>query len=65
MFYCVSSLTNSYRWDYVAWETKVIILRELGNRYYIFEDEAQAVVDSPAFHYIGEMLGSPDPVARH
>jgi hypothetical protein len=52
------------RWDYVAWETKVTILKELGNKNCVSEDEAQVVVDSPVFHYIWEMLGSLDSAAR-
>jgi hypothetical protein len=64
IFYCVSSLTNGCRWDYVLVATKVTILGELAYRIYVSEDDAQVVVDSPVFHYIWENLGSPDPMAR-
>jgi hypothetical protein len=44
--------------------TKVAILRDLSNRSGVVKHDVQAVVDSPGFPYIGEMLGSPDPAAR-
>jgi hypothetical protein len=37
---------------------------ELAKRINVSEGEARAVMDSSVFRYIGEMLGSPDPVAR-
>jgi hypothetical protein len=55
-----------YRWDFVSWSTKSAILRALRARILVSENDhdAQAVVVSPVFRYIGEMLGSPDPGAR-
>jgi hypothetical protein len=44
--------------------TKAAILEELANRIFASEGEARAVVDSPVFHHIWEILASPDPVAR-
>jgi hypothetical protein len=64
MFYCVSLLTDGPRWDFVSLATKVNILDELGDRTSVSEDDAQALVDSPIFQCIWEMLGSPDPKAR-
>ncbi|KAJ7906062.1 hypothetical protein B0H13DRAFT_2507920 [Mycena leptocephala] len=51
-------------WDYVLWEMKAAILQELANRIFLSEGEARAVVDSPVFHQIWEILASPDPVAQ-
>jgi hypothetical protein len=46
------------------WETKAAILQELANRIFVSEDEAQAVVYSPIFHHIWEILASPSHVAQ-
>ncbi|KAJ7872107.1 hypothetical protein B0H13DRAFT_2553919 [Mycena leptocephala] len=60
-----------FPWDFVSSSTKDTIVRELTRRIMAFssrvygsKDDAQALVDSPVFHYIWEMLRSPDPVAR-
>ncbi|KAJ7864023.1 armadillo-type protein [Mycena leptocephala] len=53
-----------FPWDYVSWTTKAAILEELANRVYVSEGEARAVMDSPVFHHIWEILASPDPVAQ-
>jgi hypothetical protein len=39
-------------------------MNELDKKIDVSEDDMQVVVDSPVFHYIWEMLESPDPVAR-
>ncbi|KAF8196773.1 armadillo-type protein [Mycena galopus ATCC 62051] len=49
--------------DYVSWSTKATILAELADRS-TSEVEARAVVDSPVFPYVAQMLGSPDPGVR-
>jgi hypothetical protein len=46
------------------WTTKAAILEELANRIFASEGEARAVVDSPVFHHIWEILATPDPVAQ-
>ncbi|KAJ7830061.1 armadillo-type protein [Mycena olivaceomarginata] len=51
-------------WDYVSWATKAAILSELADRVDPFEVEARAVVDSPVFPHIAQMLGSPHPRVR-
>jgi hypothetical protein len=61
--YWASSLADGSRWDYIGWETKVAILQELSNIIYS-ESCTKMVVNSPGFPYIGEMLESPDPLAR-
>jgi hypothetical protein len=59
-----------YRLDYVSLLTKVAILSELADRipdsesYPSSEVNARAVVNSPVFNYIAQMLGSPDAGAR-
>ncbi|KAJ7880372.1 armadillo-type protein [Mycena olivaceomarginata] len=52
-----------FPWDFVAWWTKRAILSDLFVRAKS-EVEARAVIDSPVFPYIGEMLKAPDPEAR-
>ncbi|KAF8196753.1 armadillo-type protein [Mycena galopus ATCC 62051] len=50
--------------DYVSWTTKAAILSELADRTLTSEADARAVVDSPVFPYIAQMLGSPVPRVR-
>ncbi|KAJ7850003.1 hypothetical protein B0H14DRAFT_2582206 [Mycena olivaceomarginata] len=51
-------------WNYVSWSTKSAILADLTERARSSEVEARAVVDSPVFPCIVQMLGSPDPRLR-
>jgi len=60
----VEIYSSYFRWDYVAWKTKVVIMEELSLQTYS-ENCAQTLVDSPVFHYIWEMVGSSDPVAKY
>ncbi|KAF7350420.1 hypothetical protein MVEN_01347000 [Mycena venus] len=55
--------TSYFQWDFVWWSTKTAILFELAER---ASDvgEARAVVDSPDFFHITQMLKSPDIGAR-
>jgi hypothetical protein len=46
------------------WATKAAILEELADRIFVSEGKARAVVDSPVFHHIWEILASPDARAR-
>jgi hypothetical protein len=39
------------------------ILEELADRIFASQGDARAVVHSPVFHHIWEILASPDPVA--
>jgi hypothetical protein len=50
----------------VSWSTKSAILRALRDRMLVSENDrdARAVVVSPVFKCVGQMLGSPDPGAR-
>ncbi|KAJ7913980.1 armadillo-type protein [Mycena leptocephala] len=56
--------SSYFLWDYVSWATKAAILQELANKIFVSEGEARAVVDSPVFHRICEILASPDPMAQ-
>jgi len=53
-----------FPWDYVSWSTKAAILLELAKRAEFSEADARAVVDSPVFPYVTQMLESPDARAR-
>jgi hypothetical protein len=44
--------------------TKAAILEQLANRIFASKDEARAVLHSPVFHHIWEILAWPDPVAQ-
>ncbi|KAF7370940.1 hypothetical protein MSAN_00728000 [Mycena sanguinolenta] len=48
-----------FPWDYVWRSTKAAILWDLVDRA-TFEDDARTIVNSEAFSYITEMLGTPD-----
>ncbi|KAF7350424.1 Armadillo repeat-containing protein 3 [Mycena venus] len=56
--------TSYFQWDFVLWSTKAAIFEDLANRAESKVDEARAVVDSPDFCYITQMLKSPDIGAR-
>ncbi|KAF7350472.1 hypothetical protein MVEN_01352800 [Mycena venus] len=53
-----------FQWDFVLWSTKATIFEDLAVRAESNVDEARAVVDSPDFYYITQMLKSPDIGAR-
>jgi hypothetical protein len=48
----------------VSSSTKTAILEELTARIFVSNADVRAMVDSPVFHYIWEILALPDPVAR-
>ncbi|KAJ7880380.1 armadillo-type protein [Mycena olivaceomarginata] len=60
----LETYTSYFPWDYVSWATKAAILSELADRTVSSEVEARAVVNSPVYSHIAQMLGSPDPRAR-
>ncbi|KAF7350458.1 hypothetical protein MVEN_01351300 [Mycena venus] len=53
-----------FQWDFVLWSTKAAIFEDLAGRAQSKVDEARAVVDSPDFSYITQMLKSQDIGAR-
>ncbi|KAF8196698.1 armadillo-type protein [Mycena galopus ATCC 62051] len=54
--------SSYFPWDFVSWSTKAAILSELAVRISAFN--ARAVVDSPVFPHVAEMLESPDARTR-
>ncbi|KAJ7880337.1 armadillo-type protein [Mycena olivaceomarginata] len=60
----LDTYASYFPWDYVSWATKAAILSELADRTESSEVEARAVVESPVFPHIAQMLGSPHPQAR-
>ncbi|KAF7360410.1 hypothetical protein MVEN_00770900 [Mycena venus] len=55
----LDTYSSYFPWDYVSHGTKIAILSELTNRTES-DVEARAVVDSPVFYHIAQMLRSPD-----
>ncbi|KAF7354159.1 hypothetical protein MVEN_01103500 [Mycena venus] len=53
-----------FPWNFVSWSTKAAILREVADRVRSSEGDACAVVESPIFPEVAQMLLSPDARVR-
>ncbi|KAF8192725.1 armadillo-type protein [Mycena galopus ATCC 62051] len=59
----LETYSSYFPWNYVSWSTKAAILSDLADRS-TSEAEARAVVDSPVFPHVAQMLGSPNAGVR-